>query len=135
MIDTPDGLIVDLHTIKGYGHDLIHPLRMMFDGKPEAIARRWMNAHNEATLFPRQSDTTINDTLVIITGIMELNKHVTFHTARHTCATALAEITQNPFLMMNLMGWSDVRVAMNYIHASKEATKRQLKTFAGKWDF
>lgn len=132
--DTPDGLIVDLHTIKGYGHDLIHPLRMMFDGKPEIIARRWIGAHDEDTLFPHQSDQHINDILKIITGILEIKKNVTFHTARHTCATMLAEITQNPFLMMNLMGWSDVRVAMNYIHASKEATKRQLKVFSGKWN-
>jgi integrase len=129
---TPDGFVVALHTLKGYGHDLIHPLWLLFDGKPDVIAKKYINTPGEC-LFPAQSDQTINDGLKIITGILQLKKPVTFHVARHTCATMLAEVTQNPFLMLRLMGWTDVKIAMKYVHGSRESTRRQLDVFKGKW--
>jgi len=130
-----EGLIVDLHTIKGYGSDLIHPLRLMFDGKPEKIALKYINSHQGETLFPRQNRDDINAMLKIFANMAEIDKNLTFHVARHSCATLLAEITQDPFLMMNIMGWKDIRIAMNYVHASKEGTKRQLRVFKGKWKY
>lgn len=97
ITDGKDGLIVRIHDIKGEEHTLIHPLRLLFDGKPEIVARKWIS--------------------------------------RHTCATMLAEITQNPFLMLQIMGWYDVRIAMNYIHNSEKSTKRQLQVLEGKWGY
>lgn len=133
ITDTDDGYMVNLHTIKGYGSDLIHPLKLMFDGKPDKIVRYYINKHDADTLFPVQSRTYISTVLDILAEMAKIDKKLTFHTSRHTCATQLAEITQNPFLLMNLMGWKDIRIAMNYIHASNENTKRQLRVFMGKW--
>lgn len=131
--NTDDGLIVKLHTIKGYGHNLIHPVRLMFDGKPEKIILKWITAHDGDTVFPRQSLSNIDEQLEIIIRKTGIQSKVTFHTSRHTCATNLAEITQNPFLLMNLMGWADMKTAMRYIHASPETTKKQLRVYTGKW--
>lgn len=131
--ETDAGLVVSLHTIKGYGHDLVHPLRLMFNAKPEAIVKKWIDKHDSAFVFPVQSDQHINNNLKTIAAICNISKNITFHTARHTCATMLAEVTQNPFLMLNIMGWSDVRIAMNYIHRSTENTIRQLKVYDDKW--
>ena len=130
---TDAGLVVQLHTIKGYGHDLVHPLRLMFDGKPERIAQKWIDKSPGPYVFPVQSDTLIGSNLRTIAAVCKVDKRVTFHTARHTCATMLAEVTQNPFLMLNIMGWTDVRIAMNYIHRSFESTARQLKVYKDNW--
>jgi integrase len=133
ITDGKDGLIVRIHDIKGEGHTLIHPLRLLFDGKPEIIARKWMSRHDGDTLFPVQNPDMVNLALSLIMDTAEITKKVTFHVSRHTCATMLAEKTQNPFLMLQIMGWSDVRIAMNYIHNSEESTKRQLQVLEGRW--
>lgn len=133
LTDTPDGYVVSLHTIKGYGHDLIHPLKYMFNGKPDAIIRRWINTHDEPTVFPRISDSSIYEALKLIKELAGIEKRMNFHISRHTCATHLANITLNPFLLMNIMGWSDVKTAMGYVHSSPENTKRQLKLIGEDW--
>ena len=129
---TTAGLNVDLHTIKGYGADLIHPLALLFDGRAERIALKYIDSPGDY-LFPRQKADIINQVLPVLMDMAEITKTVTFHTARHTCASNMAEITQNPFLLMNIMGWKDIRIAMNYVHSSPEATRRQLEVYAGKW--
>ena len=134
LTDTSDGYVVDLHTIKGYGHDLIHPIGLMFEGKPDKIARHWMAAHEEKTLFPRVSTTYIKTALDLLEGLAELDKHITFHVARHTCASLLADISQNPFLIKNILGHTDIKTSMIYIHASPESTKKQLRLLSGKWE-
>lgn len=134
LTDTPDGYVVDLHTIKGYGHDLIHPLGLLFDGKPDRIARFWMTAHDEPTLFPKVSTTYIKEVLTILEHMAGLTKHLTFHVARHTCASLLADVSQNPFLIKNILGHSNINTSMIYIHASPESTKKQLRLLDGKWD-
>jgi len=127
LTDTAEGYIVGLHTIKGYGHDLMHPLGLMFDGRPDVIARRWINAHDEKTLFPAVSRTYISTVLLLLAGLAKIDKHLTFHVARHTCASLLADISQNPYLIMNILGHSDIKTSMTYIHASPENTKKQFR--------
>ena len=133
LTDAADGYVVSLHTIKGYGHDLIHPLGLMFGGKPDAIVRRWINTHDEPTVFPHTSTTYIYDALKVVKEFAGIDKRMNFHVSRHTCATHLANITLNPFLLMNIMGWSDVKTAMGYIHASPENTKKQLRLIGDDW--
>ena len=131
--DTSEGYVVDLHTIKGYGHDIIHPIGLMFDGRANEIARRWINAHDEPTLFPPASRTYISAVLLVLADMAGIDKHLTFHVARHTCASHLADVLQNPFLLMKLMGWSDIKTAMGYVHCSPESTKRLLRLVATDW--
>jgi integrase len=127
LTDTPDGYVVNLHTIKGYGHDLIHPIGLMFDGRPDTIARRWITAHTEATLFPTISRAYISTVLLVLADMAKIKKHLTFHVARHTCASLLADISQNPYLIMNVLGHADIKTSMTYIHASPEGTKKQFR--------
>ncbi len=135
LTDTADGYVVNLHTIKGYGHDLTHPLALMFNGKPDAIVRRWINRHQGDTVFPKLSDQRISDILKILQTMTTppITINLTFHVARHTCATLLAEVSQDPFLLKNILGWSDIKTAMLYVHASPEATKRRLKLLSDNW--
>lgn len=133
LTDTPEGYVVNLHTIKGYGKDLIHPLGLMFDGRPDVIARRWINAHDEKTLFPKMSTTYISEVLKVLAELAGIDKHLTFHVARHTCASLLADVSQNPYLIQNILGHSDIKTSMGYIHSSPESTKIQLRLLEDNW--
>ena len=47
--------------------------------------------------------------------------------ARHTFGTNLAELTSDPYLILDLMGHSSISTSMIYIHNSKERVLRKLK--------
>ncbi|MEI6755181.1 MAG: tyrosine-type recombinase/integrase [Paludibacter sp.] len=128
LTDTNEGYIVDLTTIK-YKRDLIHPLGLMFVDKPETIARRWINTHDEPTVFPKVSDEYIRTTLNVLAALAKppIDKHLTFHEARHTCASLLADISQNPYLIMDILGHKDIKTSMTYIHSSPENIKKQFR--------
>jgi integrase len=59
-------------------------------------------------------------------------KAISFHVARHTFGTLLADITANPYLIMELMGHSDIKTSMIYIHQSEQRLKKQLQNV--KWN-
>lgn len=120
-------LVADLHTIKGYGHDVILPLSLMFDGRPADIARRYMTSHEEPTLFPRVSQEYIRTVLKVIADMIETNKNLHFHVARHTCASLLADISSNPYLIQYVLGHKDIKTSMTYIHRSPETVKKQFR--------
>lgn len=50
--------------------------------------------------------------------LKRLNPQCSPHIFRHTRATKLASRTNNPYALMAFFGWSDLRPAMRYIHAS-----------------
>lgn len=125
--ETGGELVADLHTIKGYGHDIILPLSLMFDGRPADIARRYMTSHSEPTLFPRVSQEYIRTVLKVIADMIETNKNLHFHVARHTCASLLADISSNPYLIQYVLGHKDIKTSMTYIHRSPETVKKQFR--------
>ena len=67
------------------GIELRLPLHLLFEGKALSILDRY-----EITKFScLGSNAETNKALAVITGIARIKKHVTYHTARHTCATLL----------------------------------------------
>jgi integrase len=108
------------------------PLYNLFEGKPERIFRYYMNFGNEK-IFPQHSNQQINRLLKIIAVNANIQHiRLTFHIARHTFGTFLAEKTQNPYLVMDLMGHNDIDTSMIYIHRSQERINKQLENV--KWD-
>ncbi|NLF43356.1 MAG: tyrosine-type recombinase/integrase, partial [Bacteroidales bacterium] len=69
----------------------------------------------------------INRLLKILAQMSGVNARLTFHMARHTFGTFLAELTQNPYLIMDLMGHADIQTSMIYIHRSQERINKQLR--------
>jgi len=61
-----------------------------------------------------------------------IKKHVTFHIARHTFGTTLADLSGDPFLVMSLMGHSNIDTTMRYFHDNPETRKKKLKKL--EWD-
>jgi integrase len=103
------------------------PLYSLFGGKPEAIFKQYMNLDKEK-IFPQHSNQQVNRLLKILAINANIqHTRLTFHVARHTFGTLLAEKTQNPYLVMDLMGHNDIDTSMIYIHRSQERINRQLK--------
>ncbi|MDR1654032.1 MAG: site-specific integrase [Prevotellaceae bacterium] len=116
------------------GASVMLPLRLLFAGKPENIAIKYMEENKDIPyLFPPMTAQAVNRTLKVISAIAGIRVPLTFHIARHTFGTALADITMNPYLIMDLMGHRDIKTSMIYIHRSAERTKRQLASVNEWW--
>lgn len=106
-------------------------ISVLFNGKALALIDKYKEDKRE-TCFPKYENQHVNrvlKTLAIGTGI-KIN--LSFHIARHTFGTILAEKTQNPYLIMELMGHADIKTSMIYIHYSLERINQQIKLV--NWD-
>jgi site-specific recombinase XerD len=132
--ETVDGLVVEFVTEKGKGVRIVHHLRHLFDGKPEKIVQKYLDLYPSIdTIFPKISEQEINRSLKTLAYMAGIKKNLTFHMARHTCGTALADLTANPYLIMDILGHNSIKTSMIYIHRSAERIRRQLQ--AVKWDW
>lgn len=112
---TVDGLVVEFTTEKGKGVRIVHHLRHLFDGKPEKIVQKYLDLYpNTDTIFPKISEQEVNRSLKTLAYMAGIKKNLTFHMARHTCGTALADLTANPYLIMDILGHSDIKTSMIY---------------------
>jgi site-specific recombinase XerD len=132
--ETADGLIVEFITEKGKGVRIVHHLRHLFDGKPEKIIQKYLDLYPKInTVFPKISEQEINRSLKTLAYMAGIKKNLTFHMARHTCGTALADLSANPYLIMNILGHSDIKTSMIYVHRSAERIKKQLQAVRWNW--
>jgi len=107
--------------------EVVLPLYLLFEGKPQNIIRKYY-PKNKGIVFPTISNQVVNRHLKSIAVMARINSPLSFHVARHTFGTLLADITANPYLIMQLMGHSDIKTSMIYIHQSEERLRRQLKS-------
>lgn len=125
--DLDGNLVIDRLTIKTKTR-VILPLHELFGGKPEHIIYRYLRQNNGEFVFPRLTDQQTNINLKMIAGFAQLDqKNISFHIARHTCATMLAELTGNPYVIMQILGHADIKMSMAYVHNSYAAVVRSLK--------
>jgi len=54
-----------------------------------------------------------------------------FHDLRHTCATRLGDRGASAFEIAQIMGWSDIRMAMRYTHATGDGIRRAMQLLTG----
>lgn len=50
-----------------------------------------------------------------------------FHDLRHTAATRMADNGADAFTLASIFGWSDIRMALRYTHATDEAKRRAVE--------
>ena len=72
-------------------------------------------------IFPFRTNECLNRNLKIIAQMCEIEKVVTFHMARHTFATILANANINPFHIAQLMTHSNMKQTMTYVNSSVNA--------------
>lgn len=54
-----------------------------------------------------------------------------FHDLRHTAASRMADRGVDPFTLAYIFGWSDIRMAMRYTHATNATMKEAVRSLDG----
>ncbi len=126
------GLTIQFTTIKTEQYIAL-PLYLLFNGKPERIAQKYLELNpSDELLFPynnRYGDYQRIKCLFKMVGIPEC---CSFHASRHTCATLLAEKVNDPFVIKDVLGHTAIRTSMGYITQSHKTAERKLAVI--KWD-
>ena len=82
------------------------------------ILNKYLNKNNEF-VFPLRENVTVNLDLKIIAKKLKISKRVSFHTARHTFGTLLAQGNVQAFDLMKLMGHKSVEMTMRYVNTDQ----------------
>jgi site-specific recombinase XerD len=102
------------------------PLYALFSGKGEQIIKKYLQ-EGQKTIFTPISNQKVNEYLKIIQYDAGIKKKLTMHAARHTFGTQMAARTEDPYLIMKLMGHRDVRTSQQYIHMAEQITDKKLE--------
>ena len=110
------------------GIELRLPLHLLFEGKALAILDRY----NIAEFASLGSNSEVNKTLSVIVGMARIKKHVTYHTARHTCATLLIHQGVPITTVQKLLGHTSVKTTEIYSEILSSTILRDLKAVKRK---
>lgn len=103
------------------------PLRQLFGGRPLAILARYLVAGRDGPCFPQLSNAYVNRQLKELARAARIETRLTFHVARHTFGTRLAERVRDPYVVLALMGHASVSTSMVYIHQSGASVAARLE--------
>lgn len=110
------------------GIELRLPLHLLFEGKALAILDR-----NCITEFASLgSNSEVNKALSVITSMARIRKHITYHTARHTCATLLIHQGVPITTVQKLLGHTSVKTTEIYSEILSSTILRDLKAIKRK---
>ncbi len=126
IVRSGDGVYLNIRELKTKKLKQNIPLHILFDGKAVNIIDKYVNKYRDK-IFPTHTDQHINRCLKVIGMLLNLDFPLTFHCSRHTFGTMLAEKTQDPYLIKELMNHSDLKTSMIYIHSSKKRIENTLK--------
>ena len=108
------------------------PLHLLFEGKVLAVLERYDIVTDFAKIGP---NSEANKYLAQLAALARIRKHITYHTARHTCATLLVHQGVPITTVQKLLGHTSVRttevyseVLSNTIIRDLKAVKRKKKT-------
>lgn len=105
------------------GIELRLPLHLLFEGKALAI----LDKYNIAEFASLGSNSEVNKCLAQITMMARIKKHVTYHTARHTCATLLIHQGVPITTVQKLLGHTSVKTTEIYSEILSSTILRDLK--------
>jgi integrase len=129
LVNSPEGLTI-VKKMEKVSKPITLPLMLLFNGKPYNILHKYLSSAS-GCVFPPVTNQHANRLLKVIATLAKTPMRLTFHIARHTFGTMLADTTQNPYLIMDLMGHADIKTSMIYIHRSQERINKQLREV--KW--
>ncbi|WP_418307143.1 site-specific integrase [Phocaeicola coprophilus] len=110
------------------GIELRLPLHLLFEGKALAILDRYC-----ITEFASLgSNSEVNKALSVIISMARIKKHVTYHTARHTCATLLIHQGVPITTVQRLLGHTSVKTTEIYSEILSSTIVRDLKAVKRK---
>ncbi|WP_455758964.1 site-specific integrase [Phocaeicola coprocola] len=110
------------------GIELRLPLHLLFEGKALAI----LDKYSIAEFASLGSNSEVNKCLAQITMMARIKKHVTYHTARHTCATLLIHQGVPITTVQKLLGHTSVKTTEIYSEILSSTILRDLKAIKRK---
>lgn len=110
------------------GIELRLPLHLLFEGKALTILDRY----SIAEFASLGSNSEVNKALSVIAGMARIKKHVTYHTARHTCATLLIHQGVPITTVQKLLGHTSVKTTEIYSEILSNTIVRDLKAVKRK---
>lgn len=105
------------------GIELRLPLHLLFEGKALSILDRY-NINEFASLG---CNSDVNKYLAQIAEMARIRKHITYHTARHTCATLLIHQGVPITTVQKLLGHTSVKTTEIYSEVLSSTILRDLK--------
>lgn len=122
MIDNNPWIV--FHTIKT-GTKIELPLHLLFDGKGLTMLDKYSNDLN--TFFSLNSNSKTNKILAYICQLAGIDKHVSFHTARHTNATLLLYKGASITTVQKLLGHRNISTTQIYSEVLNRTIVRDLE--------
>lgn len=110
------------------GIELRLPLHLLFGGKALTILDRYCIAEFASL----GSNSEVNKALSVIAGMARIKKHITYHTARHTCATLLIHQGVPITTVQKLLGHTSVKTTEIYSEILSNTIVRDLKAVKRK---
>lgn len=87
--------------------------------------QQWVEHTTGARFFSQQSDKHINKALKRCAKLAGISKNLTYHTARHTFATGFLNAGGKVEVLQRILGHSDIKTTMVYVHISRERLKEE----------
>lgn len=100
------------------------PLHLLFEGKALAVLERYDIVTDFAKIGP---NSEANKYLAQLAALARIRKHITYHTARHTCATLLVHQGVPITTVQKLLGHTSVRTTEVYSEVLSNTIIRDLK--------
>lgn len=110
------------------GIELRLPLHLLFEGKALTILDRYCIAEFASL----GSNSEVNKCLAQIADMARIKKHVTYHTARHTCSTLLIHQGVPITTVQKLLGHTSVKTTEIYSEILSNTIVRDLKAVKRK---
>ena len=104
------------------------PLHLLFDGKALAI----LDKYDISEFANLGSNSETNKALVELAVLARIKKHITYHTARHTCATLLIHQGVPITTVQKLLGHTSVKTTEIYSEILSNTIVRDLKAVKRK---
>lgn len=111
------------------GVELRLPLHLLFEGKALAVLERYDIVTDFAKIGP---NSEANKYLAQLAALARIRKHITYHTARHTCATLLVHQGVPITTVQKLLGHTSVRTTEVYSEVLSNTIVRDLKAVKRK---
>ena len=111
------------------GVELRLPLHLLFEGKALAVLERYDIVTDFAKIGP---NSEANKYLAQLATLARIRKHITYHTARHTCATLLVHQGVPITTVQKLLGHTSVRTTEVYSEVLSNTIIRDLKAIKRK---
>ena len=101
------------------------PLNLLFEGKPLILLKKHIRHLNK--FFTLKSNSAVNKELIRIGKLAKIEKHFSFHSARHTNATLLMEKGANITTVQKLLGHRSISTTQIYSQILESTLVNDLK--------